>query len=444
MNDPTALDTTGSLGCGDCSGDAGGDVHRSRQVSVPYYVKALAMALPAFCFGLTLRGWIDFLSHIPSGRTDFRHLYATAYMVRTGHGSEIYSYLAQKLFQNRLISPANLALPFNHLAYESLIFLPFSYLSYTHAYLLWLGLNLLMLGICFFLLRSDLEPLRSAWLWLPIAAFVGFIPLSAAMEQGQDSILLLTLLTVAYVSLRSGKELIAGLVLGMGMFKFQLVLPIVALFLLWRKWRVVAGFTMAALTCISMSIVITGVEHFRDYGTMLMSMSSGLTDELQTLYGVPPAQMANLRGLIFMLTDGHFSSLSQTIQILSASLLVVFITARFGPTESSDQLLLGVIVASLVSYHFLLHDMSILFLPIAVMLSTNIEAETEGKGCRKWLFRSSAFLFAAMAWRMFPATIFFLMCVPLALFWICSLSAGAARRSDCVVRSAAASFASVA
>jgi len=86
MNDPTALDTTGSLGCGDCSGDAGGDVHRSRQVSVPYYVKALAMALPAFCFGLTLRGWIDFLSHIPSGRTDFRHLYATAYMVRTERG----------------------------------------------------------------------------------------------------------------------------------------------------------------------------------------------------------------------------------------------------------------------------------------------------------------------------------------------------------------------
>jgi len=73
MNDPTALETVGSLGCGDCSRDAGGDEGSCDGPS-------------CLLFGLTLRGWIDFLSQIPSGRTDFRHLYATAYMVRTERG----------------------------------------------------------------------------------------------------------------------------------------------------------------------------------------------------------------------------------------------------------------------------------------------------------------------------------------------------------------------
>jgi hypothetical protein len=393
----------------------------SRPASVPYYVKALAMGLPALCFGLTIRGWIDFLSHIPKGYADFRHLYATAYMVRTGHASEIYIYAAQKLFQDRLTSPANLALPFNHLAYESLIFLPFSYLSYTHAYLFWLSLNLLMLVVCFFALRSRIEPLKAAWRWLPLALFLGFIPLSAALEQGQDSIVLLTLFTFAYVSLQRGKDLLAGLLIGVGLFKFQLVLPIALLFFLWRKWRLVAGFATSGVICLSASLMIVGVAGFRAYGAMLRLMSSGLSEGLQTLYGVPPRWMANLRGFIFAISDGRVSPMTQTGLIVFVSLAVLLLCARYGPRCSSDQLLLAIITASLVSYHFLLHDMSILLLPMMVILSANMDAEADGESSRRWLFRSAAFVFAEMTWRVFPPASFFLMCLPLVFFWMCSL-----------------------
>src|ERR1700758_1835191 len=187
MNNSATLETLAEVEVGDSSRNASRVLSHAK--GVPYYVKALAMGLPAFCFGLTIRGWIDFLSHIPAGRADFRHLYATAFMVRTGHRHEIYNYAAQKFWQDHLTRPANLALPFNHLAYESLIFIPFSYLSYAKAYLFWLGINAVLVTICFLRLRCELEPLKAAWRWLPRAVFIGFIPLSAAMEQGQDSIL---------------------------------------------------------------------------------------------------------------------------------------------------------------------------------------------------------------------------------------------------------------
>ena len=46
-------------------------------------------------------------------------------MVRSGNAHELYEYDAQLRFQNRLVSPGDIALPFNHLAYEALLFVLF-------------------------------------------------------------------------------------------------------------------------------------------------------------------------------------------------------------------------------------------------------------------------------------------------------------------------------
>jgi hypothetical protein len=48
---------------------------------------------------------------ILSGHADFRNLYAAGYMVRVGHGHEIYNYAAQKTFQDALVSREEVAIP---------------------------------------------------------------------------------------------------------------------------------------------------------------------------------------------------------------------------------------------------------------------------------------------------------------------------------------------
>ena len=86
-------------------------------------------------------------------------------MVRSGNAHELYEYDAQLHFQNRLVSPGDIALPFNHLAYEALLFVPFSLLSYRAAYFALLGFNLTGLAITFKLLRPGMKNLAAIYRW---------------------------------------------------------------------------------------------------------------------------------------------------------------------------------------------------------------------------------------------------------------------------------------
>src|SRR5438552_18182608 len=138
-----------------------------------------------------------------------------------------------------------MTLPFLRPAYEALLFVPFSFLSYRTAYFAFLGLNAILLAVSYQLLRPKLENLARIYRWLPAALFLAYLPIAAALIQGQDSIVLLTLFTLVLVSLESGNEFAAGAILGVGAFKFQLVIPVALLFLAWRRWRCAAG---AALT----------------------------------------------------------------------------------------------------------------------------------------------------------------------------------------------------
>jgi hypothetical protein len=75
---------------------------------------------------------------------------------------------AQLHFQNRLVSPGDIALPFNHLACEALLFVPFSLLSHRAAYFALLGLNVTGLAITFKLLRPGMKNLAAIYRWLPL------------------------------------------------------------------------------------------------------------------------------------------------------------------------------------------------------------------------------------------------------------------------------------
>src|SRR5437667_12739392 len=170
----------------------------------PYYVKGLVLGLSAYLIGIHLWTWVLTVSVFLGGRSDFRQLYTAGYMFRTGHSHELYEYNAQRHFQNQLVSPGDIALPFNHLAYEALLFVPFSLLSYRTAYFTLLGLNVTVLAITFKFLRPWMKNLAVIYRWLPPVMFLAFLPIAAALLQGQDSILLLTLLAAALVSLISG------------------------------------------------------------------------------------------------------------------------------------------------------------------------------------------------------------------------------------------------
>jgi Glycosyltransferase family 87 len=330
---------------------------RSFVITVVCYLFIVQLALLYFYVPIALRG-----------RTDFRHLYIAGYMVRSGNAHQLFDYDAGGQFQNTLVSSSVWTLPFNHLAYEALFFAPFSLLPFRSAYLGFFCLNLVLLFICYRLLRSYLVGMAQIWPWLPRALFTCFLPVTAALIQGQDSIILLTLMTAAFVSLEKGHPLQAGIFVGLTLFKFQFTIPMLLLFLAWKWWRAAAGCVAAGAVVGLLSVWVTGVAEFRLYAHSLVSMSAGLkTHAQQERYGIYPEVMPNLRGFLSTMIGQASNGWAQAITIL-CSCLVLFLAVRRRPSFS-----IAIGVAVLVSYHAVIHDAALLIIPIASLVVAALE-----------------------------------------------------------------------
>ena len=387
---------------------------------VPYYVKSLAMALPAIMLGFQISGWIFFSASIRDGHPDFRANYTAGYMVRKGWAHHLYEYEAIKSVQDSRISAESVGMPFIHPAYEALFFSPFSFLGFHGAYFAFLCTNLLLLALCFRLLHRRLEGLAHIWRPLPAAVLFTFLPVAAALMQEQDSILLLALLTVGATLLDDGREVGAGLLVGLGLFRLQLVIPIAAVFLLWRRWRFVAGFALSSTLALAVSVWLTGVAQTRLYLRSLASMSVGGTSQIeQVRYYQPITHMGNLRALVFGLTSGWLSPLQ--VQLVTIALSVLALLSLVGYARcarGSRALLVAITAAVLVSYHLFIHDMSVLVLPVAMALSQSM-LEWESGPPDPTLAVSSTLMFSAPALMVFAPFHFYLVCLPLAWFlWV--------------------------
>jgi hypothetical protein len=135
--------------------------------------------------------------------------------------------------------------------------------------------------------------------FVPEAVFFGFLPVAVAIVLGQDSILLLAVVVWAFVALDRGHEMRSGFLLSLGFFKFQYILPIILLFILWQKWRFVLGATVGGLGTIGLSVRITGLSGLRAFVRTVGEMSVSLNSAAQRVkFATFPRAMPNLRGLI--------------------------------------------------------------------------------------------------------------------------------------------------
>src|SRR5205823_1129818 len=91
-------------------------------------------------------------------------------------------------------------LPFNHLPYEALLFVPLAALPFTASYYCWACVNVLML-----LAVVKLAEAATGRAWPPLlvfAATLAFAPAAIAIIQGQDSILILLLYTLVFAAMK--------------------------------------------------------------------------------------------------------------------------------------------------------------------------------------------------------------------------------------------------
>ena len=348
-------------------------------------------------FCMQFLAWLTFLPKALRGHADFRQLYVAGYMVRTGHRTQLYDYAAQAYFQNTLVSNDERALPFIRPAYQALMFVPFSLLPYRTAYLGFLLLNVLLLALAFLMLQPRLRGLSRVWPGLPPALFLGFYPVALALMQGQDSILLLGLLAAALVSLERNRDLTAGALAGVGLFKFQIVVPIVLLFLLWRRWRFVKGFMFSAILVGLLSFITSGWAETVVFVHSLLSVGAGLPAVPGEInFPLRINIMANLRGLIYGLASLRAPQRwLQVTTLLLSSLVVISVRARGRQQRGGGALVLAITAGVLVSYYLFIHDLSILLIPIVLTLDRFISRNGTGEPFGRAAAAISALLFVA-------------------------------------------------
>jgi Glycosyltransferase family 87 len=247
--------------------------------------------------------------------TDFLHLYTLGSLALEYRGADLYNMNAQAALAAQRIPDASgiRYLPL-YPPQVSIFFAPLARLSYARALISWLIFNTLIYGLCAFALWRCCTNLRGEG-WCVFLLAIAFPPFFHLIAWGQTAGLALACFTVAFLALRSDRNILAGFALGCLIFKPQLGLAAAGIFLSMRAWKVLAGAIAAAAAELIAAWLFYGVAPLREWIHVLWRVPGSLL-----LLEPKPYQTHSLRTFWNMLIP--WPQLSFGLYVLSAFLAI--------------------------------------------------------------------------------------------------------------------------
>lgn len=300
---------------------------------------------------------------------DFRCFYSTGYLVRRYPPSRLYDPGLHRQIQQQLFGATD-PLTYNHTPPEALLLAALAALPYRQAAWVWLLGSLLALGLGFWWLRA-ISRLTSLSSRLSLVLLTG-LAVGSFGALGQDTAFLLPIFAGGLLLAQRGREMAAGAVLGLGLYRFEMLLPFLAIFALRRRWRLLAGAALVAAAGLAVSWVMVGTAGLRSYGNLLLATGSVYGEGLDVM----PQAMPNLRGLIVTLLGSRLAARTLVALIALASLVTLVwaarrFTAARDPTGPgyATQYAAAVVLALVASYHLYVYTLTPLLLVAYVDLS---------------------------------------------------------------------------
>lgn len=234
-----------------------------------------ALALFALFFALGVMSWVGFFlaPEVAGGdpvrlfsQSDYVAVAIGADMVAGGRGADLYDFGAQRQAQQQLIRDGYLAqplgaplrYPYPYTPFIAVLMSPLSAISPLYGMAVWNLLNLAGMLVGMGLLLLSLPLSRQARLLLLLGGLT-CLPFIANLEQGQSSGLTMLGMAGGIALLRRGKDMPAGLVLGVLLLKMQW-LPLFALALLFKgRWRALLGVGVTGALLLLATILTSGV-----------------------------------------------------------------------------------------------------------------------------------------------------------------------------------------
>jgi hypothetical protein len=293
--------------------------------------------------------------------SDFVNFYVGASIVHRGDGAKLYQQDTQRAVLRSVLQRDSIQY-FLHPPFEAAALAPLASLSFERAFVMWTAINVAVLA----LLPLVLMPCIPLVARRPYVGLIGFffLPVLVALTLGQDSILLLFIISLAYLLMDKKMDLAAGLVLALASIKFQYLIVLIPLLLMSRKWRVVAGI---GLGCAGLAAVSTYVISWRGFENYF-----GFVRAIDTLAGpgAPnPALMVNVRGF---LAGTGWAMHSLTLNAVGVGVLLglAAICALSAPVSRKNGLVFAVYIAVALTAAPYAHfpDATLLWLPVLLAL----------------------------------------------------------------------------
>ena len=332
-------------------------------------------------------------SAVIAGTPDFAALYGAAQSI---HQGVVPDYDPKKIHGVdaaldspgvKPLPPAETRVDTLHPPFEILLFLPLTFLSYPTAYIVWSACNLVFAWLVLVVLWPYLPRLHPEFEVVAIL-YGTALPLIVCLLQGQDSILLLLLLSLAFVCLVQGKDRSAGYLIALGLFKFHLVLPIVAALLVARKWKTVEGFLETFLALLLATFAVVGPRTTLRYVPFISHFSQHISVHASQRTVLMP----NLRGLVSFAVGRFASAGVQSLLAIGLSIVLLFWLmawiSKFPELSIALRFSAIIVVTSLISYHYYIYNSVILVIPLLLMAN-----EFVGPGVDRrltWMFAAGS------------------------------------------------------
>ncbi len=197
---------------------------------------------------------------------DFLNIYTGASLAREGRFPDLHDVDVQLEREHRIFPGLPTLVPFVRPSFYAAILAPLSLLPYNAAFWTWIAIQTALLIACW---------IYGWWKFGANALVFGamFLPAPMGIASGQDCVVMLALLIVAYELHERDRPYLSGAALALMLIKFHLILlwPIA---LLWTKrWRMFAGFSATAAIEIAISLALGGMHGAHNYIALLTNKS---------------------------------------------------------------------------------------------------------------------------------------------------------------------------
>jgi hypothetical protein len=326
---------------------------------------------------------------------DFAGCYSAGLISRQAGTAKVYDVQRQIQVQRSALGRTQLLL-YAYPPFHAALFAQLARFSYVTAYIIWGCLDIALWTFFVCLMRRyapiPRDPLRYFML-----CFL-FLPAWAALVLGQSSLILLVFYMLAYVCLRHRHEYWAGVFLGLGLVKYQLVLPFVLILLLRGKWRVTAGFGLVCSVLVALCFWTAGSAGMLAYGHLVLDIAKHPANPAYESFS-PRHIMPTVWGLFTALL-GRFVSLVwiKIFAALTCAGLVLSTAWRWsreqrqrGDESMGPMFAVALTVSLLVTPHLYTYDLTLMLL--VMLLTFNSSRWTNDALWRRWLTVAAAILY---------------------------------------------------